>query len=299
MTGLDALDTASPGTRYAYNTDGDMPLASGPNPAWLRALNEAVPHREDVALRPAAPDGTADRAGGSSFQTAQAEEPPEEEPLEPDARREEFTEDDLRQAELSSDPAVRARAYDAAKRELAKLDPTNADAGPEIAPQGWSPAAGDIERLRTDIADAKTAESLGLSPVQYRNLARDPDRGGTITAKGRQERDAAVAAWQSGRIRGPLVRDDKGADFRDADGRQWDVKSFNSAFRTGFSLPGSADSIDRELRAGEHVIVNTEDMSREDETRLRAEAQRRGWDDKVIFVNPNPLARLMSPQIRL
>lgn len=163
--------------------------------------------------------------------------------------------------------------------ELAKLDPTSPNAGPDIAPQGWSPSGADIERVRGDIADAKTAQSLGLTPEQYRDLARDPDKGGKIDPTSLQERSAAISAWQSGQIKGPLVRDTMGGDFIDAKGNQWDVKSFNSRYSTGFGLPVSADRIDFELGLGERVIVNTENMSASDVAALKAEGTRRGWGE--------------------
>jgi len=77
------------------------------------------------------------------------------------------------------------------------------------------------------------------------------------------------------------------------------VKSFNSRYPNGFSLPESADNIDKKLNKGEHVIVNTENMSEKDIAALKAEGASRRWGDKVVFLNANPFpSNLQMPGAR-
>jgi hypothetical protein len=292
MAGLDMLDGVSLGIDSAHRIDLPPPPSAGSDAGWMQALNEAGLGRNGGST--AAVDGTAPGGGSARLMLAQVEEPQEEEPAEEEPGREfehrDPTDEELRNAELSSDPAVRWRAYEAGKRELAKVDTKSPNAGTDISSPEWAPSGRDIERVRNDIADAKTARSLGLTPEEYRDLARDPAQGGQIKPSGRQERDAAIMAWKTGQIDGPPTRSpDPEADIRDAHGQDWDVKSFNSQYRTGFSLPRSADGIDRELSKGQNVIVNTENMSSSDVAALKAEGARRGWGDRVIYTNANPL----------
>ena len=63
------------------------------------------------------------------------------------------------------------------------------------------------------------------------DLARDPDKGGTITTNSRREATDAVELEEAGRVKGPLRRanakenaEEDGADFVDADGGLWDHK---------------------------------------------------------------------------
>jgi hypothetical protein len=133
---------------------------------------------------------------------------------------------------------VQWRAYEPAKREFAKVDPRSSDAGDDISAPDWAPSGRDIERVRSDLADARVAQALGLTPEQYRDLARDPAHGGRIRLSSRQERDAAIIAWKSGQIDGPPTRTpNPRADFRDADGNDWDVKSSTRNTRTASACP--------------------------------------------------------------
>jgi hypothetical protein len=296
MAGLDRLDSVSLGIEMTRHIDNPPVYSAG----WRQALHDARVGPDSSSL-----GATAQTSAAPRVLLAQAvEPPPEEEPVEnePGAEfeRGDPTDEQLREAELSLDPAVRWHAYEAGKRELAKVDPKSPNAGDDVSSPEWVPSGRDIERVRSDIADAKTARSLGLTPEEYRDLARDPAHGGQIRPNGRQERDAAIMAWKTGLIKGPPTRSpDPRADFRDADGGDWDVKSFNSQYPTGFSLPKSADAVDEELNRGEHVIVNTENMSARDVAALKAEATRRGWGDKVVFVNANPFgSNLQMPGAR-
>lgn len=288
------LDSVSLDIDFAHRID-DPPSA---NAAWLQALHEA-------GL------GQTQRSGGSvaaepqsanppRIVLAQVEEPPpEEDPAESEFERGDPTDEQLREAELSPDPAVRWRAYEAAKRELAKVDPQSPNAGADVSAPGWAPSGRDIEHIRSDLTDASTARALGLTSEQYRDLARDPAQGGRISAGSKQERDAAIMAWKTGQIKGPPARSpNPEADIRDADGKDWDVKSFNSRYENGFRLPQSANVVDNKLNKGQSVIVNTENMSEADIATLKAEGARRGWGDRVIYLSANPFrSSLQMPEV--
>jgi hypothetical protein len=161
------------------------------------------------------------------------EEPFEEEPGETDPAR--MSDEGIERAEFDPDPTVRWRGYNAAKAKLAQIDPTAPEAGPELRAPGSVPTAKEFENVKQAIADARTAKLLGMTPEAYRELARDPAHGNQVTDTSRQERDAAIAAWKEGLIKGPPTRStNPRADFDDADGQPWDVKSFNSQFPKGF-----------------------------------------------------------------
>ena len=308
MASLDSslwpIETSFRPPHTSTTSDGEDNFASALEQA-RREQAQSEPAVEDVADQQPETSSNAQTQGdqkiASGLQLAQVE-PPEPDMTEnqPSVGGTEPTDEDLNRAEVDPNPTSRMQAYESGRNELRKLDPTSPDVGDELTPQGWTPSASDIERVRNGLADARIAQSLGISPETYRDLARDPDRGDQVTAKGRQERDAVISAWQGGQIPGPPVRDTSGADYRDARGRQWDVKSFNSNYPTGFTLPQSADNIDRELRAGEGVIVNTEDMSKANVDALKAEGQRRGWSSNdVVYVNPHPFSQMLPPEAGL
>ena len=296
----------------AFGTTGSGTAASG-SPAWEvggtavsgALIGVGIDHASNaldtIATAPKQSMDLATVAASSgSYQVAQVVPPevPEEDPLEREetepgrgetSARRPMSDDELRNAELSSDPAVRSVAYRNAKDQLGKLDPTNPNAGPELTRQGWTPSGKDIERVRQDLRDAHSADAFGYTPEAYRKLASDPAQGGIADSKGREERDATIKAVRDGKIRGPLVRDPTGhADFRDVNGKDWDVKSFRSNYENGFNQKKSADSIDEELRVGENVVVNTANMSASDVEKLQSEGARRGWGSRVVYANSSP-----------
>jgi hypothetical protein len=70
------------------------------------------------------------------------------------------------------------------------------------------------------------------------------------------------------------------------------VKSFRSARVNGFSVGESSDMIDRELNAGERVIVNTAHMSGSDIKALEAEGEKRGWGNRVLYSSSAPFSQI-------
>lgn len=116
-------------------------------------------------------------------------------------------------------------------------------------------------------------------------LAADPAQGGAVTAKTKREVEVGLALEESGDLPAPIERDPSGrAEFIDGAGQRWDVKQFNSKFppkRGGFVLEKALATIQRELNAGENVIVDTVNMSAEHIAELRDAVAKRGWSNRV------------------
>lgn len=104
-------------------------------------------------------------------------------------------------------------------------------------------------------------------------LATDPAIGYKINAKTIAERDAALGLQAAGKLPpGELLRDSVGggaADFEDAGGQLWDVKTYNSNFRNGFSPKAATDEIQENMDTGENVILDTRNLSQSDLTTLQ------------------------------
>ncbi|WP_245919766.1 hypothetical protein [Melittangium boletus] len=101
--------------------------------------------------------------------------------------------------------------------------------------------------------------------ARLEELARDPAQGGKITPKTRREAEIGLQLEDRGQLPGPIQRDPTGqAEFIDAQGTRWDIKSFDSRFspqKGGFSLARDLDKIKAEIAGGENVILNTENMA--------------------------------------
>jgi len=128
---------------------------------------------------------------------------------------------------------------------------------------------------------------FGRTGAEYETLARDPAKGGKINDKTEQERRVGLELEKRGDVPGPITRDPTGkAEFIDAQGNKWDVKGFNSYFRPskgGFNLQVDADKVDKSLKEGEKVMLDTSTMTPSDIAALKAEGAARGWGDKVVY----------------
>lgn len=105
--------------------------------------------------------------------------------------------------------------------------------------------------------------------------------------KGIHERRVGLDLEKSGKIEGPIVRDPSGkAEFFDANGQAWDVKSFNSNFKPkkgGYILQKSMDEIYDSLSKNENVILDTLNLSDEHKAELLKEISDKGLTDYVII----------------
>jgi hypothetical protein len=121
---------------------------------------------------------------------------------------------------------------------------------------------------------------------RYDALSKDPKHG--ITEKTRQEAEAGLGVEERGDVRGPLTRDPSGdAEFFDGNHQAWDVKQFDSTHpgRGGqYTLEDSMAKIQKEIRTGENVIVDTRNITAEEIAELRQGVLgRTDWIGKVKF----------------
>lgn len=125
------------------------------------------------------------------------------------------------------------------------------------------------------------------------DLAQDPaHRGKDPSPKTRREAEVGMALEEQGVLKGPIKRDPNpaGGEFIDADGKVWDVKTFNSNYKPrdgGFSLDKDVAKIEKELGKGEGVILDTKDLSAEHLEQLREAVTQKGWtNDQVLWFPP-------------
>lgn len=125
------------------------------------------------------------------------------------------------------------------------------------------------------------------TPEEFDALAADPSHGGTTTPGSERERTIGLGAEQAGLLDGPIVRDPSGAaEFIDANEQAWDVKGFRSDFPVssgGFGIEQAMNNVEKELRSGHNVIIDTGNLSVEHLEELRTEIERRGYSDRVVY----------------
>ncbi|MBT9316645.1 DUF4157 domain-containing protein [Leptothoe spongobia TAU-MAC 1115] len=142
-------------------------------------------------------------------------------------------------------------------------------------------------------------------------LARDPDHNGNITPGSRREAEVALGLEEAGRLEGPVRRPQHGesGDFVDATGQEWDVKAPRSRerliehiqeqarqrgrpepnipadrpMRGEFTVEGELEVIRGELRTGEKVIIDTQNLTPQDTAALQQAVQDAGLNGDVIF----------------
>lgn len=174
-------------------------------------------------------------------------------------------------------------------------------AAPGATPTGQSPAQavpsspaaprpaapGGQEATPAATGTAAEAARFGRAGAEYEALARDPAHGGNVSDKAKQERRVGLELEKRGGVPGPITRDPTGkAEFIDAQGNKWDVKGFNSYFRPskgGFNLQVDANKVDKSLREGENVMLDTSKMTPNDIAALKAEGAARSWGSKVVY----------------
>jgi hypothetical protein len=157
-------------------------------------------------------------------------------------------------------------------------------------------AAAIRRRILSEIRDALRRPPK-QTPAQRRqrldDLARDPDKGGTITTGSRREAADAVQLEEAGRVKGPLRRanpkknpDEDGADFVDADGGLWDHK-YAVANRGRFDAEKFVAKIERnDIAQGEKIMLNHKDLNAADRAALLQAIDARGLRDQFLFHPP-------------
>lgn len=103
--------------------------------------------------------------------------------------------------------------------------------------------------------------------------------------KGMHEREVGLGVEEAGKIAGPITRDSSGkAEFLDANGQAWGVKSFNSNYKPkqgGYTLQKSMDEIYDSLSNNENVILDTTNLSDTHKTELLKEISDKGLSDQI------------------
>lgn len=104
--------------------------------------------------------------------------------------------------------------------------------------------------------------------------------------QGLHERKVGLDLEKSGKVKGPITRDPTGkAEFYDANGQAWDVKSFNSNYKPskgGYTLEKSIKSILKSLSENENVMLDVTNLSTQHKTELLNKLSELGLMDKVI-----------------
>jgi hypothetical protein len=153
--------------------------------------------------------------------------------------------------------------------------------------------AGIRDRIKNWLKERweKLKEKLGVrrsfkrTQEELDDLARDPAHGNKITPKSVHERRVGLDLESRGDLPGPIRRDPTGAaEFVDANGTLWDMKSFNSNFpprKGGFELNRSLQQIESEFAKGENVILDTANLTEEHARQLREAVVARGWSSRI------------------
>jgi hypothetical protein len=103
----------------------------------------------------------------------------------------------------------------------------------------------------------------GRTQSELDDLACDPAHKGSTRIsdieKGIHEREVGLGLEENGMIDGPIIRDPTdNAEFIDANGQAWDVKSFYSAYKPkGYNLNDAIENINKSIEKNEYVIIDT------------------------------------------
>lgn len=142
-----------------------------------------------------------------------------------------------------------------------------------------------VRRFRDDESGSVPARPrFDRTLEEYDALARDPATGNRITPATQAERDVGLGLEERGAVPGPIRRDTSGnAEFIDADGVEWDVKSYRSDYPNGF-VP---ERVERQLTLardlGENIMLDTRSLSPDDLSTLREIVARNGFEDVVLY----------------
>ena len=148
----------------------------------------------------------------------------------------------------------------------------------------------DTKPVNSAMYDADGNYTGGRSSEELDSLADDPEHRGSKRdsdiKKGRHERYVGLSLEESGKLAGPIVRDTSGAaEFFDANGQAWDVKSFNSHYPSssgGYSLAHCMSMINKELKKGENIILDTTNLYEEHMEELINELEELGLMDWIL-----------------
>lgn len=148
----------------------------------------------------------------------------------------------------------------------------------------------NIEGGTNSLYDDNGNYTGGRSQAELDELANDPAHSGSTRQadidKGLHEREVGLGLEESGKVKGPITRDPSGkAEFIDANGQAWDVKSFNSNYKPskgGYTLTDAMNKIYDSLAENENVMLDTSNLNVNDLAELMKEIIEKGLEDKVI-----------------
>lgn len=175
----------------------------------------------------------------------------------------------------------------ALRRLRAGGDSTGGEPGEK--PPGPNPGGNDMPPKDSPPPEKEPAQNeadpAAERAARLEELAKDPAQGGKATVKTRREAEVALSLEERGGpkgLDGPVERSvDPKADFVDANGQKWDVKTYNSNYRNGFELETAMKTLRSELGKGENVIYDTKDMSAADIESLRNAVDDAGLSQNV------------------
>lgn len=190
-------------------------------------------------------------------------------------------------ADATSDLARAADGVSDAARTTDRVGEA-ADAAGDVSRTGRAAdEASDAARAGERTGEAADTAADATRAERLDELAQDPAHGGKITPKTRHEAEVGLELEGSGKLPGPIQRDPSGAaEFIDANGEAWDMKSFNSNFppkKGGFDLNRDVGKIASELDKGENVILDTTNLSAEHAQQLRDAVAANGWTDRILW----------------
>lgn len=115
---------------------------------------------------------------------------------------------------------------------------------------------------------------------RLRELSRDPASGGAVDADTWAEAEVGLGLEKKGLVRGLTRSPNPGEEFLDSARRAWDVKAFRSS---NFNLEKAMANINRELRAGENVMLDTRHLTAEQFVKLDEALQAAGQSGRVLW----------------
>ncbi|QRN97205.1 LysM peptidoglycan-binding domain-containing protein [Archangium violaceum] len=179
------------------------------------------------------------------------------------------------------------------KKKLTKTVTESAEQSADLrkadGPVGPARKVDDVDDApKVDPKKQEPESTLAQLRARFTELARDPAHNGKISSKTINEAKVGLKLEKSGKLKGPITRDPNpaGAEFIDADGIKWDVKSFRSDFppkKGGFKLERDLEKIKSELAEGENVIIDTQKMSPQHVADLKKALSEASLLDRILW----------------
>lgn len=158
------------------------------------------------------------------------------------------------------------------------LNEASGEGGPESGGSGSGGSGRGQPQWEAD--SVKSGRFTESDLPRLRDLSRDPAHGGARSRASWAEAEVGHGLEKGGKVRGLQRSPNPGEEFIDSAGRAWDVKAFRS---NGFNLEKAMQNIQRELRVGENVMLDTRHLSAEDFLKLDEALTRAGHGGRVLW----------------